>query len=112
MKNIKRQYHFLQLLARSHPKQKNALLKSANNAQIESICEICLNILNGNIPANVTKLKKYKNLLRMLSKKTCSLQKKKKMLINQSGGFLPIIAPALISALGAVLGPIISKSIK
>lgn len=112
MKNIQRQYHFLQMLARSHPRQRHALLKSANNAQIESVCEICLNILNGNIPANAAKLRRYKNLLRMLSKKSSSLQKKKQILVNQSGGFLPIIAPALISALGAILGPVISKSIK
>lgn len=107
--NLKKQYHFLRILAHSHPSQKRALLKTANNDQILSLCEICLNILNGNIPVNASKLKKYKNLLRSLSKKRESIQKKKRLLVNQSGGFLPLIAPAIISALGGILGPIISK---
>lgn len=108
-KNLKKQYHFLRILAHSHPAQKRALVQTANNDQISSLCEVCVNILNGNIPVNVRKLRKYKNILRLLSNKRESTQKKKRILVNQSGGFLPLIAPAIISALGGILGPIISK---
>ena len=108
---MKKHYPFLRLLASSHPTQKRALIKSANNAQIDSICEICLNILNGNVPVDKKKLGKYKHLLRMLSRKSCSPQKKKQYLLNQSGGFLPALAPALISALGSIIGPIIGKKL-
>lgn len=110
-RNLKKHYHFLQILARSHPSQKKALLRTANNVQIKSICEICLNVLSGNINVNRKKLKKYKNVLRTLAKKTTSIQRKKKMLINQSGGFLPVIAPAIISALGGILGRVIGKKL-
>lgn len=109
---LQKHYHFLRLLAHSHPAQKRGLLQTANNSQLASICEICLNVLRGNIPiVKSHKLKKYKTLLRVLAKRNESMQKKKKMLMNQSGGFLPIIAPAIISALGGILGPLISKKL-
>ena len=106
---MKKHYPFLRLLASSHPAQKRALIKSANNAQIDSICEICLNILNGNV--SVDKKKLEKDLLRMLFRKTCSSQKTKQYLLNQSGGFLPAPASALISALSSIFGSIISKKL-
>lgn len=109
--NLKKNYHFLQILARSHPLQRKALLQTANNTQIKCVCEICLNVLSGNINVNRNKLKKYKNTLRTLAKKTISIQKKKKMLVGQSGGFLPAIAPAIIAALGGILGRVISKKL-
>lgn len=108
---LKKHQHFLHILAQSHPTQKRALLKTANNGQLESLCEICLNILKGNIPVNSYKLKKYKNTLRTLAKKSSSIQKKRKMLLNQSGGFLPLIAPAIVSALGGILSSVISKKL-
>jgi len=101
----------LKALAETHPAQKRALLQTANKNQIESLCEICLNILSGNLPINVQKIKKYKNVLRTLTKKSASIQRKKKLLLNQSGGFLPLIAPAIISALGGILGRVISKKL-
>lgn len=108
-KNLKRHVHFLQALAHAHPMQRRALLKTAKNDQIESLCEICLNILAGNIPVNVNKMKRYKSLLRGLARKTSNVQQKKRMLVNQSGGFLPLLAPAIISTLGGILGRVIGK---
>lgn len=108
-KNLKRHVHFLQALASTHPLQRRALLKTAKNEQIQCLCEICLNILAGNVPVNVNKMKRYKNLLRSLAKKKSSIQQKKRMLVNQSGGFLPLLAPAIISTLGGILGRVIGK---
>lgn len=108
---LKRHYHFLQMLARSHPTQRAALLRTANNDQMKSFCEICLNVLSGNLPVNVKKMKKYKHVLRKLAKKTTPNESKKRMLLNQSGGFLPVIAPAIISALGGILGSVINKKL-
>ena len=108
---MKKHYPFLRLLASSHPAQKRALIKSANNAQIDSIYEICPNILNRNVSVDKEKLEKYKHLSRMLFRKSCSPQRKKQYLLNQSGGFLPALAPALISALGCIIAPIISKKL-
>lgn len=109
--NIKKNYHFLHMLVRSRTPQKRALLHTADNAQIKSMCEVCLNVLKGNIPVNIKKMKKYKYMLRKLASKTIPYESKKRMLINQSGGFLPVIAPAIISALGGILGRVISKKL-
>lgn len=108
-KNIRKHQHFLQILAKSHPSQRKALVRTATTEQIKCLCEICLNILVGNVPVNIQKLKKHKNTLRKLAKKTCSIKKKKKLLINQTGGFLPLLAPAIVSALGGILGRVIGK---
>ena len=108
---LKKHHNFLYILARSHPSQKKALIRTASNEQLKSLCEICLNVLGGNIPINLQKLKKYKKLLRALADKKFSVQRKKRILLNQSGGFLPVIAPAIISALGGILGRIISKKL-
>lgn len=108
-KNLKKHYYFLHALANAHPQQRKALLRTAKNSQIESICEICLNILGGNIPVNLRKMKKYKNILRNLAKKSSNIQQKRKTLVNQSGGFLPLLAPAIISTLGGILGRVIGK---
>lgn len=82
----KKHVHFLQALATTHPLQKRALLKTAKNEQIEILCEICLNILAGNIAVDVDRMKKYKNLFRNLARKKSSIQQKNKMLVNDSGG--------------------------
>lgn len=110
-KNLKQHFYFLQSLARSRPKQKKTILKVANNGQIKSICEVCLNVLKGNLPVNIKKLKKYKNIIRKLANKSISYGNKKRMLMNQTGGFLPLIAPAILSALGGIVGRVISKKL-
>lgn len=75
--SIRRHSHFLQILARSHPSQRRALLRTASAQQIKTLCEICLNILAGNVPTNIQKLKKYKNTLRKLVKKNVVSNKKR-----------------------------------
>lgn len=108
MKKLKQNYHFLHVLSRSSPAQKRALLRSANKGQILSLCEICLNVLSGNVPCQVKKLHKYRNILRKIAKKSTKLAHKKKIFINQSGGFLPLIlrtvGPILSGLLGQALG--------
>lgn len=87
-----------------------SFLRTAKNDQIESLCEICFNILAGNIPVNVDKMEKYKNFLRSLDRKKSNIQQqKKKMLVNQSPGFLRLLAPAIISTLRGIFGRVIGK---
>lgn len=80
MKRLKQNYHFLSVLPRSSPAQKRALLRIANKGQILFLGEICLNLLYGTIPSNVKKLRKYRNLLRNILKKSTKFADKKRYL--------------------------------
>ena len=111
MKKIKKNHHFLYMLAKAAPAQKRALLRTANNSQVSALCEICLNILAGYLPINIKRLKRYKDAIRKLSKRSISIRKKKSLLVNQSGGFLPALAPVILSALAGVVGRVIGDKI-
>ncbi len=100
---VYKRHNFLALLCenRNKPKQRNKLIDYANNKEIHAICEIILNVLNGNIKlanANIKKLKRYKTALRSLTYKKNSLANRKKTL-KQHGGFLSFILPAAIGLL-------------
>lgn len=111
MKKLKQNYHFLKYLNKCTPKQRRALLQGADASQIACICEICLNVLNGNIAVNKKRIQKYKKALRNLTKRSTSVKTKRKILANQSGGFLPMIIPAVLSAVAGLVGKAIGKRI-
>ena len=79
---------------------------------INSISEIAENLLIGNIPIQsqeFKKLSKYKAILRRLRKKTTV--KTRRNLLQQKGGFLPLLIPPALSLLATVLGSVVSKRI-
>jgi hypothetical protein len=55
------------------------------------------------------RLRKYRNDILFVANKKNSLKAKRATLLDKSGGFLPLILPALASAVFGVLGNIISK---
>lgn len=111
MKKLKKHCHFLNYLSKCTPKQRKVLLSLADKSQIACLSEICLNVLAGNVNADVKKLRKYKTAIRQLSKRSTCLKKKKQLLSGQTGGFLPIILPALVSALAGMAGRAIGNRI-
>ncbi|GFR10310.1 uncharacterized protein TNCT_138061 [Trichonephila clavata] len=110
-KSIKRSLDFLLLLSKSTPKQRHMLLQNADKSQIVTLSEICLNVLAGNVPVNVKKLRRYKNCIRKVACRKVSLKAKKKLLVQQSGGFLPLLIPAVVSALAGMAGRAIGNRI-
>ena len=96
--------HHLKFLAECDRKHCSHILKSADRELVKCICECALNVLNGNIPLDITqkrKLNKYKQQLRQLSSNKSILQKRK--IIQTGSGFLPLLLGPIISALGATL---------
>lgn len=87
------------------------MLRTANKSQIHCLCEICLNVLEGNVPVQVKKLHKYRNAIRKIANRSTSMNQKKKILVNQAGGFLPLILPAVLSGLAGMVGKAIGKRI-
>ena len=73
---------------------------------VHAICECAHNVLKGNVPLTTRQkrnLRKYKNKLRNLTKKRTSIKKKK--LILQSGGFLPLLLGPALGFLTNLLTP-------
>ncbi|KAL7289431.1 hypothetical protein TKK_0016627 [Trichogramma kaykai] len=106
----KRHAALLTALVHSDSKQRLALLKNADDSFVRCICECALNVLRGNVPVkNKNRLRKHKSILRKLVTLKAGEKKrwaKKKRIILQTGGaFLPaLIAP--------VLGALIARLIK
>jgi len=77
----------------------------ANDDLYKALNEIALNYQNGNIVLNSkqkNQIKKYKRLLQRLTIKSNNSTVKKK-LIQQSGGFLPILIPTIASIITSLI---------
>lgn len=116
----KRQEHLIQALSnysscmrrRHHPKNKHrcgGILKLVENDVICLICDLVKNVLYKNIPVpNLTKqkmdiLRKHKQSLLQLIDSNTTLGRRRKI-INQSGGaFLPFLLPILSSIIGGII---------
>jgi len=115
MKNVIKQAAIVRSFPDLNKCQLKAVLKNASPALVKALCEICHNLLKGNIPLSscqCNKLKKHKKFIRALAAKGGNFSKKKKI-INQQGGFafLPLLAPLIASAIGGIAGKAIGKRI-
>ena len=98
------------MLANSSKKRKDGLVKKEEKDLILVLNKCVINTLYGNIalsPKDKLKLKKFKYSLRKLLKNK-SIQKKKKILI-QEGGFLQILLPSDISLISTLLETFVKK---
>lgn len=88
----------MELLYKSKPSVRKVIVSKAGPDFINALCELALNILNGNVPLTTKqykKLNKKKSVIRLVADKKVKVFKKKKVL-NQHGGFLvPLLAAAL-----------------
>ena len=89
--------HFLDALQQVEEKYRKKLIKGATTEQINTISEVALNILQGNVPLkehHKKKLYQHKKSLRALASKGVSVKQRKKI-INQHGGMIGAAASAL-----------------
>ena len=102
-------YHWLKVLHDSKPTTRKALLTVANQDLIDTICECLKNILLGRIKISSELLKKLERRERVLkeiySNKT-NITRKKQLLI-QLGGFLPVIIAPLLGIAASVISGLI-----
>lgn len=108
MKILKQNYSFLRVLSHFSPIQKRALLCMANKGKILALCEVYLNVLSGNVPCRVNKLRKYCNIMRKLANKTTKLAQKKKN-YKSKWSFLPLVLRAVGPILTSMLGQVLSN---
>lgn len=99
MKRLKVHKHTLHVLKNCSPQVRKSIVSSASPELIKCLCEICVNMLNGNVKiskSNKKNLNGYKNHLRKLISNRLNIKAKKKLLV-QKGGFLPVLLGALLS---------------
>lgn len=113
---------YLQVLAHSSPRVQKAILKNGDKDLILSLCDLALNIINGNIEMNsqsLDRLRKHKTLLRDLAYPckgrhqtgrggpSVEWKRKKEYLVQRgSGAFLSAL---ITSALGGLIGKVIGN---
>lgn len=113
MKRLRKHRDYLKQLNTASPGFRKHLLASSNNELIKCICEIVDNSLKGNLslpPKKVSKLKRYKNLLRKITDKKLPLKLKKSLLV-QEGGFLPLLLGPALALVGGLAGRAIGKAV-
>lgn len=89
-------------LAHSSPKKRKLILQSANTKIIRSIVECIQNVLKGNIQMqnkNIQKLRRHKTVLRNIIHKGNRLKKKKQIILQKGGSFLPALLAPIIGVL-------------
>ena len=100
----KKEYLTLLGQAGKKGKRRRALIQTADKEEILAVSEIIDNLLRGNIPLSDKqrkRLKRHRKKLRHIASKRVSI-KQKKILINQTGGFLSAIIPLALSLLGGL----------
>ena len=107
---VKRALPLLQVIAKSKPKIRNAIIEHGPGDLIKAISEIVLNVLKGVIKLTARQKKRlvrYKNKLRALSSNKVSQKIKKKFLTQKGGGggasVLALLLPIALSAISAQL---------
>ena len=79
-------------------KERRILLNEIDDCVIDAVSEISKNCLVGNLKLNkceINKLKKYKKVFEILSRKT-PLQKRKKIIIQKGGFLASILIPSAL----------------
>jgi hypothetical protein len=102
---IQKKTAFLREFHKCSNQNRKKLLKTATPNQIKSVCECALNVVNGNVPVKgrlLHKLKAHRKVLKQLSFGKGTINTKRRLLI-QRGGFLPVLAAALLPLVGTLV---------
>jgi len=107
--SLRKSFPLLKMTANMKRDNRQRILKEIGGDETvyNALHEIAYNTIKGNYKHPIThskKLKRYKPLLQefcVSKNKTCS--RKRKQLIEQSGGFLPILIPALATIISSII---------
>ena len=100
---VKNKRGFLQLLAHCSVHQYEFLLMTATPQQVHTLVQVLYNVLKEYIPfpeENMQKLLPYKDALISLAESNVPFKKKKRILVQEGGGFIQDLLPPVISSVG------------
>lgn len=102
-KNVKNNLQTLEFLKHAPVKIRKLILENSDEKLVNSICEICFNLCKGNIQCekeSTKKLKKHRKKIRSLAVlKRKDFKKKKEILMQGGGSFLPILLTPILDVL-------------
>lgn len=101
MASVRKHLPLLQTLQNSKPKIRKQILKKADTSLINTLLECIQNVLSGNVPLDKNqkkKLKRYKTILRNLAQSKICIKKKKNIIVQSGGAFLPALLVPIVSA--------------
>lgn len=101
MASVKKHLPVLQLVQKAKPKLRKSIISNCELDFIKTINECIFNTLKGNI--NLTEseknnLKKFKKILRKILKTKGGLCKKRKVIVQSGGAFLPFLLAPIVAA--------------
>jgi hypothetical protein len=106
MHSVNQHLTVLKRLKRGPQKQRDLILKNADQALVQCLCDCAHNTLKSNVPltrAQYKNLARHKHILRKIAKPV-GCWKKKKKIIKQAGGFLlPLLTPIIGTLLATAL---------
>ena len=109
-KSLKKSLPLLKTVTRLSPANRKRILTELGGEThlYNALHEIAHNTLKGRVKLNPNQKRKLtahkRTLTNLCDSKYRKCSKKRKQLISQSGGFLPILIPAIASILGSVVG--------
>lgn len=95
-------------------KIRRKILGKVDGDKINCLCECVKNVAMGAVPVESdqkNKLKRHKGRMRDLINTKTGVKKKRELLI-QSGGFLPLILAPILGAAGSLIGDAIASAVK
>lgn len=104
--NVRTHAHMLKVLSECNPKLQKLIIENGGAKLIHCICEICLNILKGNVSLNKhqkQKLNRHRQTIRTLTNPKASVASKKKILVQKGGGFISSLIVPVLSTLAGLL---------
>jgi hypothetical protein len=104
---------FLRLVAATTPVQRKYLIGTATKDQLLCLIECIYNVFKRNVPLSPQQedhIRKYRTVAYKLIDRRIPLTEKKRLLVQQSGGFLPaLLAPIVGAILGAGIDRLINR---
>lgn len=101
MASVKKHLSILKLVQGSKPKLRQQIISQCNLDFINTIDECIYNTLKGNIPlkgSKITKLRKFKKILRNICHCDGGLKQTRKMVVQSGGDFLSTLLLPIVKA--------------